>query len=81
MSEAISPRERVNQALNHLKPDRVPVDFLATVEVWKKMIAYFGLESQSPPGRAYYDETWETLLRKFQVDCRIYQKDSLHSLG
>jgi len=75
MNQITSPRERVNQSLNHIKPDRVPVDFLATVEVWKKLIEYLGLENLSPPETAYFDESWETLLRKYKVDCRIISYD------
>ncbi len=75
MNNDISPRERVNLALNHHKPDRVPVDFLATVEVWEKMIAYHGLETQPPPETAYFDESWEALLRRYHVDCRTISYD------
>ncbi len=35
---AISPRERVKTALRHETPDRAPVDFLATLEIWEKLV-------------------------------------------
>ena len=34
-----SPRARVLKTVQHEEPDRVPVDFLATKEVWEKLIA------------------------------------------
>jgi hypothetical protein len=38
----ITPRERVKTALNHQRPDRTPVDFLATPEIWDRLdILYF----------------------------------------
>ena len=75
MQNEISPRERANLTLNHIIPDRVPVDFLATVEVWEKMIAYLGMESQNPSDSDYFDKSWEALLRKYKVDCRILSYD------
>ncbi len=41
----MTPRERVKQALRHIEPDRVPGDFMATPEVWAKMVDHLG-----PPG-------------------------------
>ena len=34
----ISPRDRVNLALSHKTPDRIPVDFLAVPEIWNSLI-------------------------------------------
>ena len=75
MKTEISPRERVNLSLNHTTPDRVPVDFLATVEVWEKMIAFLGMESPGPFNADFFDENWEALLQKYQVDCRLLSYD------
>jgi len=75
MQNEISSRERVILALNHITPDRVPVDFLATVEVWEKIIDYLGLESKIPADTDYFDPTWESLLKKYQVDCRVISYD------
>ena len=75
MKTEISPRERVNLSLNHTTPDRVPVDFLATVEVWEKMIAFLGMEAPGPFNTGFFDENWEALLQKYQVDCRLLSYD------
>jgi hypothetical protein len=34
----MTSRDRVRTALRHEEPDRVPVDFLATPEVWGKLV-------------------------------------------
>jgi hypothetical protein len=36
----VNSRERVQTALRHEEPDRVPVDFLAAPEVWRKLIEH-----------------------------------------
>lgn len=37
-NETITPRQRVLTSLRHEQPDRLPVDLLATKEVWDKLI-------------------------------------------
>ncbi len=37
-NDLITPRERVLTALRHQSPDRNPVDFLATPEIWQRLI-------------------------------------------
>ena len=75
MKKIISPRERVNLALDHNNPGRTPVDFLATVEVWEKLIDHLDLDTVNQPGSDYFDPRWEALLRKYQVDCRVLSYD------
>jgi uroporphyrinogen decarboxylase len=62
---SISPWERVEMALAHCQPDRVPFDFWAVPEVWEKLRTALGLEDQdaSPEG--------EVVLRLLGVDCRM----------
>ena len=43
MGVSITPRERVLLALNHQDTDRVPVDFLATIETWAALQDYLRL--------------------------------------
>jgi len=38
----MTPRERMLAAINHEKPDRIPTDIWATEEVWAKLKAHFG---------------------------------------
>jgi uroporphyrinogen decarboxylase len=56
-----SPWERVEVALTHRQPDRVPFDFWAVPEVWAKLRAALGVAAADD----------ETVLRLLGVDCRI----------
>ena len=71
----ISPRDRVNLALNYNTPDRIPVDFLAVPEIWKKLIQSEALKPQEHFTSQFFDSSWESLLQKFQVDCRVISYD------
>jgi uroporphyrinogen decarboxylase len=57
--DTISPWQRVETALAHREPDRVPFDFWAVPEVWDKLRA----------GLAAEDD--EDVLRLLGVDCRM----------
>lgn len=76
----LTPRERVKLALGHRTPDRLPVDFLATPEVWEKLIS--PLKDRLDPVREspYYDARWESLLRYLEVDCRVLSYDQFVSI-
>ena len=54
----VNSKERVLTAVAHKEPDRVPLDFYATPEVWKNLKAYFGVRDD------------EAVLRNLQVDFR-----------
>jgi uroporphyrinogen decarboxylase len=56
---AISPWQRVEVALAHRQPDRVPFDFWAVPEVWDKLRAALNAEDD------------EEILRLLGVDCRM----------
>lgn len=72
----LTPRERVNRAFAHHAPDRVPVDFLATNEVWDKLIAHFAIDTGSiGPSNDYFDVVREEVLRKLAIDCRVLSYD------
>jgi uroporphyrinogen decarboxylase len=55
---SLSPWERVEIALSHREPDRVPFDFWAVPEVWAGL-------------RAALDADDETVLRLLGIDCRM----------
>jgi uroporphyrinogen decarboxylase len=55
---SLSPWERVEMALAHRQPDRVPFDFWAVPEVWQKL-------------RAALDTDDEGVLRLLGIDCRM----------
>ncbi len=57
-------RDRVNKALAFEKPDRVPRDFAAVPEIWKRLGSHFGTEDRNE------------ILRLLDVDCRIVSYDS-----
>ena len=75
MLSLISPRERVLTALNHQQPDRCPVDFLATNEVWDKLIAHFEPDAASVGRSDYFDPKREAILHKLDIDCRVVSYD------
>ncbi len=71
----LSPRQRVCAALTHQSPDRVPVDFLATPEVWRKLIDALGSGLPGVPASPYFEADREAVLRHLQVDCRVVSYD------
>jgi uroporphyrinogen decarboxylase len=75
MNDRISPRSRVLTALSHKQPDRLPVDFLATPEIWERLIAHFGVVEAEPTDTDFYDASWEAVLRALEVDCRVISYD------
>jgi uroporphyrinogen decarboxylase len=56
--EELTPRERVQLALAHREPDRVPVDFMATPEAWGRLCQHLGRDDR------------EAVLRYLGVDLR-----------
>lgn len=72
----MTPRERVQSTLNHHEPDRVPVDFVATPEVWDRLIAHLAPDVAGGAGLAeYLDPAREAVLRTLDVDIRILSYD------
>jgi len=59
-------RQRVKMALRHEEPDRVPTDFLATPEVWSKLIAHEQPDASGIDG-TYIEPAREALLRRTAV--------------
>lgn len=59
-----SHKDRVNQAVFFQRPDRVPRDFAAVPEVWKKL------------GDCFSTEDRNEILKRLDVDCRIVSYDS-----
>lgn len=75
MNEMMSSRDRVKTTMSHQQPDRVPVDFLATPEVWKKLVDHLQPDPSTVGASDFFDPTWEAILRHFQVDCRVLSYD------
>ena len=63
-AKSTQPRDRVNRAIAHRRTDRVPRDFVAVPEVWRRLQKHFGSSERS-----------EVLVR-LGVDCRIVSYDS-----
>jgi len=72
---SLTPRQRVERALSHQAPDRLPVDFLATPEVWKKLLHHFAIPESPPSDSDFFEAPFEQLLRKLEVDCRVISYD------
>jgi len=73
--EPMTPRERVRAALRHEEPDRVPVDFVATPEVWEKLIRELSPEPVASGLSEYLEPAREAVLRALQVDIRVLSYD------
>jgi uroporphyrinogen decarboxylase len=58
------PRDRVNDAIAHRRPDRIPRDFAAVPEVWERLQQHFDARDR------------EEVLVRLGVDCRIVSYDS-----
>lgn len=69
------PRQRVKTSLLHQEPDRVPVDFLATPEVWQQLSAAIKPEIDPQGSCPYYDSSWNGVLEFLEVDCRLISYD------
>lgn len=75
----MNSRRRTNMAVNRQKPDRLPVDFLATTEIWEKLISHFGLSPAKLGDSDFVDPTWEKILTLLDVDCRVLSYDQFCS--
>ncbi|MFQ5794991.1 MAG: uroporphyrinogen decarboxylase family protein [Candidatus Bipolaricaulia bacterium] len=71
----MSPRERVKTALRHEEPDRVPVDFLATPEIWQRLVEHVQPDTSTVGDSDFFDPAWEAILHHFEVDCRVLSYD------
>lgn len=71
----MTPFQRVQTALQHQEPDRVPVDFLATPEVWKKLVAQLQPDPSSIGAREFVEPAREALMRQFEIDVRLLSYD------
>lgn len=70
-----TPRQRVLTALRHQQPDRQPVDFLATSEIWRQLREYFDIDEREPSDVDFFDPNWEAILQRLEVDCRVISYD------
>ncbi len=71
----MNPRRRVKTSLLHQEPDRVPVDFLATPEIWQQLAAAIKSHSDPTEISPYYDTSWNAVLEFLQIDCRLFSYD------
>lgn len=53
----------------------MPVDFLATPEIWQRLVEYFKLDGSSIDSGGFFTPEREMLLRQFSVDCRLISYD------
>lgn len=67
-------RNRVLRVLGHNDADRTPIDFLATPEIWDKLIQHFNIAGSISDGLTY-DPVWENVLKELDVDCRVVSYD------
>jgi len=73
--DPVTPRKRVLTALHHHQPDRQPVDFLATPEIWRRLQTKIGVPNSPLSDQDFLDPAWESILQHFAVDCRVISYD------
>lgn len=71
----MTSRDRVRTALRHEEPDRVPVDFLATPEVWGKLVDDLKPDTTGIGGAEFIQPEREAVLRHFEIDMRVLSYD------
>ncbi len=71
-----SSRDRVKASIQHVLPDRMPVDFLAVPTVWETMLRQLDIEvNEYDAGESYFDPNWEKVNIALGNDCRIVSYD------
>jgi uroporphyrinogen decarboxylase len=68
-------KKRALTALSRQEPDRVPVDLLATPEVWDKLIAHFQPDAANIDSGEFFNPEREAVMRFLNVDCRVISYD------
>ena len=77
-NDNLSSRSRVKTALDHNQPDRTPVDFLATPEIWQVMVKNVDIDEYEVKDSNLFIKEWEAVLRFLQVDCRRCSSDQFY---
>jgi len=73
--EVVTSRQRVQIALRHKEPDRIPVDFLATPEVWAKLVTHFQPNLAKLESSEFFSPEREAVLQQLEIDCRLISYD------
>jgi uroporphyrinogen decarboxylase len=73
--EVVTSRQRVEIALRHKEPDRIPVDFLATPEVWDKLVTHFQSNFAKLESSEFFSSEREVVLQQLEIDCRLISYD------
>ena len=86
----MNPRERVNLALNHQEPDRVPIDLGATIvtsiakNTYIKLKKHLGIPLEEIKMLDYVQQlpyVDEALMQRFAVDFRMVQLPAATTVG
>ena len=75
MDGGVTSRDRVLTSLRHEEPDRVPVDFLATPEIWARLVDELHPDTTGIDGTEFMEPEREAVLRHFEVDMRVLSYD------
>jgi uroporphyrinogen decarboxylase len=70
----VNSKQRVQSAVNHQQPDRVPITFDAEAEVYEALYKYLHLETKEQLFDRLHVDTWMLLPKNF-----IYPDDQLNS--
>lgn len=74
--DIINSRTKVNQAIHHVLPCQMPVDFLAVPPIWDQLFAHYNFErKQFDVQTAFFDPNWEAVNGALHNDCRLLSYD------
>lgn len=75
MVQTLSSQERVNASIRREESDRIPCDFLATTEVWDKLIEHLRPDTTGLEDMHWLEPGREAVMRRLGVDCRLFSYD------
>jgi uroporphyrinogen decarboxylase len=71
----MNSQERVRATIQHLTPDRTPVDLVATSEVWDILVDHFQPDIDGLEDMIWLQPEREAVLRRLEVDLRLFSYD------
>jgi len=71
----MNSQERVRTSIQHLTPDRTPVDLVATSEVWDILVDHFQPDIDGLEDMIWLQPEREAVLRLLEVDLRLFSYD------
>ena len=67
----MNSRERVKTAINHKEPDRIPIDMVVTIDVYKDLLKELNFKTDEVPKMGRWTEVQMPveMIQKLGIDC------------